>query len=472
MAQNITLMGASYSAVPAVTLPKTGGGTATFTDVTPTTAAASDVASGKIFFNSSGVQTTGTASGGGGGGVEVYHKTADSVFSDHLEFDNMVGEPTSFVITSGSMSINTVRKIVSIVYDGTSLIGQGAETTDGVLYISSDLAKVYQNGTLMVGYISSGYSFDDENGYSIAYTVGGDSSDIHTSDVQVGSGATSITFTGLSEEPTYWSCIFKATFSTSSGYQRVICAANDGSSTYGLALDSSVHASSTYWSTSYNGGSFTITSQGTNSGGYFHQPGYYQLTYAVADVPTPSIEVEPLSVTQNGTYTAPDGTAYSPVTVNVSSSGVGTLLSTLSLGTLSTSSTSAADTGKTVTLASSTNWDDYDLLLVDISVDTVVNGRHTSSVTPVLLTGTSNVETKNTYTVCSNVWNSKVGSTGTNSTRQSTTKYGVYINTASVSNSTLTLTVYYRYNSNSTGTLNGAYTARVYGIKLIDLIGG
>lgn len=32
MAQDITLLGASYSAVPAVTLPKTGGGTAKFID--------------------------------------------------------------------------------------------------------------------------------------------------------------------------------------------------------------------------------------------------------------------------------------------------------------------------------------------------------------------------------------------------------------------------------------------------------
>lgn len=32
MAQNITLMGASYSDVPAVDLPKTGGGTARFID--------------------------------------------------------------------------------------------------------------------------------------------------------------------------------------------------------------------------------------------------------------------------------------------------------------------------------------------------------------------------------------------------------------------------------------------------------
>lgn len=148
------------------------------------------------------------------------------------------------------------------------------------------------------------------------------------------------------------------------------------------------------------------------------------------------------------------------------------LLQTTAIGSLSTSSTSAADTGKTISLAQSTGWQDYDLLLVDISVDTKTNGRHTSTVTPVLLTGTSNVSTKNTYTVASNKWNSKLGSTGTASTRQSTSAYGVYINAASASSNTLTLTVYYRYNSNSTGTLNGTYTARVYGIKLIDLIGG
>ena len=153
-------------------------------------------------------------------------------------------------------------------------------------------------------------------------------------------------------------------------------------------------------------------------------------------------------------------------------SGGLTLLQTTSLGSLSTSSTSAADTGKTISLASSTGFTNYDLLVVDISVDTQTNGRHTSTVSQVLLTGTSNVNTKNTYTVVSNKWNSKRSSSGTASTRQSTTAYGVYINAATVSNNTMTLTVYYRYNSNSTGTLNGTYTARVYGVKLFDLIGG
>ena len=65
MAQNITIMGASYSAVPAVTLPKTGGGTARFDDASVTTATAADVASGKVFLAADGTITSGTASGGG-----------------------------------------------------------------------------------------------------------------------------------------------------------------------------------------------------------------------------------------------------------------------------------------------------------------------------------------------------------------------------------------------------------------------
>jgi hypothetical protein len=69
MSQNITLMGASYTAVPAVTLPKTGGGTARFDDATVTTATASDVASGKVFLASDGTITTGTASGGGASNI-------------------------------------------------------------------------------------------------------------------------------------------------------------------------------------------------------------------------------------------------------------------------------------------------------------------------------------------------------------------------------------------------------------------
>ena len=75
MAQNVTIMGASYSNVPAVTLPKTGGGTARFDDATVTTATASDVANGKVFLASDGTITTGTASGGSSKNTQVVQGT-------------------------------------------------------------------------------------------------------------------------------------------------------------------------------------------------------------------------------------------------------------------------------------------------------------------------------------------------------------------------------------------------------------
>lgn len=71
MSQNITIWGASYQNCPAVNLPKTGGGTARFTDTTPTTAVESDVASGKIFIKADGSQAIGTNSGGGGSSMNV-----------------------------------------------------------------------------------------------------------------------------------------------------------------------------------------------------------------------------------------------------------------------------------------------------------------------------------------------------------------------------------------------------------------
>ena len=61
------------------------------------------------------------------------------------------------------------------------------------------------------------------------------------------------------------------------------------------------------------------TATGGGSGGNVWQDaqGYVHLD----DEGTPPITVEPLSVTQNGTYTATTGHAYSPVTVNVSGGG-------------------------------------------------------------------------------------------------------------------------------------------------------
>lgn len=96
MAQNITLMGASYQNVPAVLLPKTGGGQARFTDTTPTTAVESDVASGKVFIKADGSQATGTASGGGGESknTQTAQSTSRSTSTTYTEVISLTCEKT------------------------------------------------------------------------------------------------------------------------------------------------------------------------------------------------------------------------------------------------------------------------------------------------------------------------------------------------------------------------------------------
>ena len=145
------------------------------------------------------------------------------------------------------------------------------------------------------------------------------------------------------------------------------------------------------------------------------------------------------------------------------------LLATASLGTISTSSTSAADTGQTVSV---TGLGDYDLLIADTSVGTPANGRHVSTMNLIFLAATSTIGEKTGGTLANATLNIKLSSAGVYSERAGTTKYGVYVNSVSFANSALTLAMYQRYNSTSTGTINGTYTTRVYGVKLYDLITG
>ncbi len=107
MAQNITLLGASYSAVPSVLLPKTGGGTAQFDDTTIASngATAADIASGKLAFVN-GALLTGTASGGGGTSPWTLIKEQESSVST-----TSTSAGTAVTISCGS-AISTADKIV------------------------------------------------------------------------------------------------------------------------------------------------------------------------------------------------------------------------------------------------------------------------------------------------------------------------------------------------------------------------
>lgn len=149
--------------------------------------------------------------------------------------------------------------------------------------------------------------------------------------------------------------------------------------------------------------------------------------------------------------------------------GIGTLLTTYSVGQYSTSSTQATNMNKSFTVS---GYNSYDALIVETSVNTKTNGRHAATVAWIFLTASTTQGTKNGTSISSNKWNCKYSSNGTATTRAGTTAYGIYPYSATISNSTLTISLYSKYNSTSTGTINGNYTTRVYGVKLYDLIGG
>lgn len=129
MAQNVTIAGASYPDVPSVVLPKTGGGTAQFTDVSATTAVDSDVASGKVYFKADGTQSTGTATGGGGSAIVVTDTTdvhggtireitavdlsSDTVDSAHLLYGYTAHDRTGTAITGSYTAPVLVSKTIT-----------------------------------------------------------------------------------------------------------------------------------------------------------------------------------------------------------------------------------------------------------------------------------------------------------------------------------------------------------------------
>ena len=162
MAQNITFLGASYQDVPAVTLPKTGGGTARFTDTTPTTATDSDVASGKIYFKADGSQSTGTSSGGitpsgninitSAGSTDVTQYATATVASGSATASATKGTVSNHSITVTPSVTRTAGYITAGSANGTAVtvsaseLVSGSETkTENGTYDVTNLAELVVN---------------------------------------------------------------------------------------------------------------------------------------------------------------------------------------------------------------------------------------------------------------------------------------------------------------------------------------
>ena len=167
MAQTIDLMGASYPDVPAVNLPKHGGGTAKFTDVTDTTAAASDVAQCKYFYTADGTRTEGTSSGGGaavvvtdttdpvtGGTIKTITAvdiSGDTVDAAHLLTGYTAHDRTGQAITGSYAPAPAPTGTISITANATGIDVSSYATADVAVPtgISCPPGYAYYNGLLL-----------------------------------------------------------------------------------------------------------------------------------------------------------------------------------------------------------------------------------------------------------------------------------------------------------------------------------
>ena len=128
---NVVIAGATYPDVPAVTLNKSGGGTASYVNISDTTAAASDVAQGKYFYTSSGQRVEGTASGGGA-----------LSFVDALSLDSLSLAATDGTIALSGPGITFNGASPSVSYSGDNILNIPITATGALSFLPDDTAYV------------------------------------------------------------------------------------------------------------------------------------------------------------------------------------------------------------------------------------------------------------------------------------------------------------------------------------------
>ena len=131
MAQNVTIAGASYTDVPGIEVPKTGGGTALFSDPSGVTAGDSDVALGKSYLNSSGALRTGTM------------VTADAITVNIASFNSLPQTVSDAAITADHIAVHCeLGTPTAMTGDWTITTAAGSVTVSGTMTGSTTLQLV------------------------------------------------------------------------------------------------------------------------------------------------------------------------------------------------------------------------------------------------------------------------------------------------------------------------------------------
>lgn len=127
MEQNIVIAGATFNGVPSIEIPTSGGGSASFVEVSDTTATAADVAQGKYFYTAAGVKTEGT--GGGSAVVQPLSVTENGTYNPPSGVDGYA--PVTVNVSGGTVLPSGYTQKQYLEASGTQYIDTGIKAQGG-----------------------------------------------------------------------------------------------------------------------------------------------------------------------------------------------------------------------------------------------------------------------------------------------------------------------------------------------------
>ena len=135
MSQNsVVINGVTYNEVAQVNIPKTPSGTATFFDVSDTTAAAGDVLASKYFYTSAGAKTQGS----------IATKTSSDLTASTLT----VTAPAGYYASAASKTLSDANLVTGNIKSGVTIFGVSGSTNvvDTTLASGGAAAAQIMNG--------------------------------------------------------------------------------------------------------------------------------------------------------------------------------------------------------------------------------------------------------------------------------------------------------------------------------------